>query len=63
MNVIKHGKEYDNSAYSICECNHCGCCFEYSETEINTYPNEEEYVICPECHKDLKINFYEPSKS
>lgn len=55
MYVIKHGKEYKNTEYTSCECIHCGCLFEYSETDIKAYLNDEEYVICPECHQDIKI--------
>ena len=55
MVVIKHGTAYKELNVYSCICPKCNCEFEYVKRDIQSYLNEECYVICPECFSDIKL--------
>lgn len=55
MVIIKHGTAYEKLNSYLCICPKCDCEFEYVKRDVNSYLNEECYVICPECFSDIKL--------
>lgn len=63
MDVIKKGKDRRQEVTCIC----CGSVIAYEETEVQyrllgtqvtPYGVErvrERYIVCPECHKDIRL--------
>jgi len=55
MEIIKHGTAYEELDSYSCICPKCDCEFKYVKRDVNSYLNEECYVICPECFSDIKL--------
>ena len=57
MKVLKHG----TTTKYVAVCPHCGCEFEFLETEaITGWSPKELYVHCPECHDVVReVHFKE----
>lgn len=51
MDIIKHGKYFNNNIRI--KCWNCGCVFDCCEYDIHNYCGlgERKYVNCPECSR------------
>lgn len=61
MNIIKHGKTFDNK---VASCQKCECEFSYNNTDVRSeyervslYDSEwlYDYVDCPECGRRVTV--------
>lgn len=55
MIITKHGRLYKELDKQLCICPNCDCEFVFFKMDVQTYLNEEPYVICPERFNAIKL--------